>query len=192
MDVNESKQLTEQILNGDHVAFKTLIEKTQRLVNHIVFKMITNPTEQEDICQEVFIKVYQNLGRFQHNCRLSTWIGRIAYNHCLNMLEKKKVPLFSDISDSDETLDSLPGEYLSPADFTESNDVFRRVRSEIDLLPAHYRTALTLYHLDEMTYDEIGKVLRVPGGTVKSYLFRGRRLLRERLLLKYEREELCA
>ena len=192
MDVIESKKLTEQILSGDQAAFKTLVEKTARLVNHIVYKMIANRTEQEDVCQEVFIKVYQNLDRFQHNCRLSTWIGRITYNHCLNILQKRKTVLFSDISGPDETLDSLPGDYLSPADFTESNDLFRRVKSEIDLLPAHYRTALTLYHLDELTYDEIGKILKVPGGTVKSYLFRGRRLLRERLLLKYEREELCA
>ncbi|MDD3731276.1 MAG: sigma-70 family RNA polymerase sigma factor [candidate division Zixibacteria bacterium] len=60
-----------------------------RLVNHVVFKMVSNDCDREDICQDVFIKAYQNLGSFKFDAKLSTWLARIAYNTCLNHLEKK-------------------------------------------------------------------------------------------------------
>ena len=101
--MTDQKLLVDRILAGDQSAFKTLINQYQRLVTHFVFRMIPSAADREDICQEVFMKAYQHLERFRFDSSLSTWIGRIAYNTCLNFLEKKKLPLYDDLSDEDKT-----------------------------------------------------------------------------------------
>src|SRR4030042_4444550 len=90
----DTKLQIERILAGDRVVFKTLVEDYQRLVSHIVFRMVSVKEDREDICQDVFLRIYQNLGDFRSESELSTWIARIAYNACLNHLDKRKlVPL---------------------------------------------------------------------------------------------------
>ena len=89
--MTDQKTLVDNILAGDQNAFKTLIGQYQRLVTHFVFRMVPSQADREDICQEVFVKIYQHLDRFRFDSSLSTWIGRIAYNTCLNHLEKKKL-----------------------------------------------------------------------------------------------------
>ncbi len=180
----------ERILTGDHKAFEAFVKRYQRLVSHIVFRMIPNDEDRRDICQDVFIKIHQSLGSFRHESKLSTWIGRVAYNRCLNYLEKKKVPLYEDLCREGETVDSVIGSAIRPDEYAEDQDRSARLRHEIAGLPAQFRTIVTLYHLDEMTYPEIGDIMKLPEGTVKSYLFRARKLLKEKLLAKYQLEEL--
>jgi RNA polymerase sigma-70 factor (ECF subfamily) len=186
----ESRQLINRIKSGDHSAFQTLIETYQRLVSHIVFRAIPNASDREDICQDVFLKVYQNIGGFRFESKVSTWIARIAYNTCINYLQKKKVPLFDDHAFEDETLDSVSGQSQLPDAIAEGKDTASRLQTEIEALDVRYRTILTLYHLDEMSYSEIGKIMNLPEGSVKSYLFRARKRLRKKLLIQYQREEL--
>ncbi len=81
-------------------------------------------------------------------------------------------------------------EETSPDDFIEDQDLSSRLQSEIMKLPVQFRAILTLYHLDEMSYAEIAKITGLPDGTVKSYLFRARKLLKEKLIAKYQQEEL--
>ncbi len=180
----------ERILAGDHKAFEAFVERYQRLVSHIVFRIIPNDEDRRDICQDVFIKIHRSLGSFRHESKLSTWIGRVAYNRCLNYLEKKKLPLYEDLCQEGETVDSVIGSAVRPDEYTENRDRSARLCHEIAGLPAQFRTIVTLYHLDEMTYHEIGDIMKLPEGTVKSYLFRARKLLKERLLAKYQPEEL--
>lgn len=184
------KVLVEKILSGDTEEFRILIEEYQRLVSHVVFRMIPKQADQEDICQDVFIQVYQNLGNFKFESKLSTWIARIAYNRCINYLEKKKTPLFDDLSPDEESFETQSEDSIAPDTFSEHHDRSSRLQVEIDKLPIQYRTILTLYHLDEMKYHEIAKILELPEGTVKSYLFRARKLLKQRLTAKYQPEEL--
>ncbi len=186
MGLDNDKLLIQRVLEGDQSAFRELFQNYRKLVNHIVYKMIPNITEREDICQDVFVKVYQNLGGFHFNAKLSTWIGRIAYNRCLTFLEKKKAVLYEDISAENETIDNIPSSLMNPEKVVEQIDLSERIRNEIDSLPMQYKTIITLYHLDELKYDEIAKIMKLPEGTVKSYLFRGRKLLKDRLMLKYE------
>ena len=188
--MKNQKVLVEKILSGNTEEFKTIVQKYQRLVCHIVFRMIHKQEEREDICQEVFIQVYQNLGNFKFESKLSTWIARIAYNRCINYLEKKKIPLFDDLSPAKESIETQSGDSFAPDTFTEHQDRSSRLQVEIDKLPVQFRTILTLYHLDEMKYHEIGEILELPEGTVKSYLFRARKLLKQRLTAKYKPEEL--
>lgn len=186
----DTKPLIEKSLAGDRNAFKALIEANQRLVMHVVYKMVSNHSDVEDICQDVFVKVYQNLSNFQFNSKLSTWIAKIAFNTTINFLEKKKVPLFDDFSPEDVTLDHLSGNGTLPDEFSEQGELSGILQDQIDHLPVQFRTILTLYHLDEMSYKEIGGIMDLPEGTVKSYLFRARKLLKDSLLSKYEEKEL--
>ncbi len=199
----EDRAVVNNILSGDLNAFETIVKENQKLVAHVVFKMVTHATDREEICQDVFIKVYENLKSFEFNSKLSTWIARIAYNTCLNHLQKKKLPLYEDLS-----TDNDDGEIREPVSAGFSETIWSGVKNpeqkmmdrqtseflkkEIEALPVQYRTIVTLYHMDDMSYQEIGQALQIPEGTVKSYLFRARKLLKERLLGKYREEELIS
>jgi RNA polymerase sigma-70 factor (ECF subfamily) len=182
----------EQILAGDPNAFKRLVKDHERLVGQVVFRMISNVTDREDICQDIFVKVYQNLKGFRFNSKLSTWIARIAFTTCLNYLDKKKVPLYEDCAPEGRTIDDCYGEATSPEQWAGGRQASVKVCEEIDQLPVIYGTILSLFHLQDMSYSEISSVLAMPDGTVKSYLFRARKMLKERLRSKYNLEELCA
>ncbi len=188
--MKNSKVLVEKILSGKTEEFSALIGEYQRLVSHIVFRMIPKQADREDICQDVFIQIYQNLGNFKFEAKLSTWIARIAYNRCVNYLEKKKTPLFDDLSAEEESIETQSEISIAPHIFTEQQDRSSRLQIEINKLPIQYRTILTLYHLDEMKYNEITEITGLPEGTVKNYLFRARKQLKERLMKKYVVEEL--
>jgi RNA polymerase sigma factor (sigma-70 family) len=180
------------IKSGDSTAFATIVDEYKKLVAHIVFRMINNTHIREDLCQDVFLKVYQNLKNFQFQSKLSTWIATIAYNRCINYLEKKKVPLLEDNIAAEKTINDFSIEANLPDAEIIKEDVSNRIHKAMDKLPIKYKTALTLYHLDEMKYDEIGNIMNVPEGTVKSYLFRGRKLLKNILAVRYAKEELLS
>jgi len=193
------KELIEKIVAGDAPAFRVLVESYQRLVCHVVFRMVANEADREELCQEVFVKVFQHLKNFNFQSKLSTWIARIAYNTCVNYLKKKKTPLYDDLAGMEADspgdravsfIESVPGELPMPDEFTMDREIRLFLHEAISELPPQYRAILTLYHLDEMSYKEIGEIINLPEGTVKSYLFRARKLLKERMLEKYSAEEL--
>lgn len=189
----DNKELIAEILGGNQRAFQTFMEQYQRLVAHIVFRMVPNRTDREDLCQDVFIKVYRNLGGFQFGSKVSTWIARIAYNTCVNYLQKKKIPLLDDLKNKDDGRDALEttaADTTSVDEAMATTDLFRRVQAEMEHLPPQYRALLTLYHLDEMAYEEIVEVTGLPMGTVKNYLYRARRMLKDRLAKKYRTEDI--
>ncbi|MFH1942919.1 MAG: RNA polymerase sigma factor [bacterium] len=188
--MTETRALIASIKAGNTAAYQSFIEKYKRLVIHIVFRMVSNATDREDLCQDVFVKVYQHLNAFRYQAKVSTWIAKIAYNTCINHLQKKKIPLFDDRTPETESLENVTGNHALPDLFVEDQDVASRLQGEINRLDIRYRTILTLYHLEEMSYAEIGKIMDMPEGTVKSHLFRARKQLKEKLLSKYRIEEL--
>ena len=188
--MTDDKALAAKILAGDRGAFRTLVERYQRLVSHIVFRMIPNDTDREDVCQEVFIKVYENLSGFRFESKISTWIAKIAYNTSVSYLEKMKTHLYDSISSENEPLLELSDNNILPDEYAEARDLSLRLAREIDRLPVLCGTILSLYHLEGMSYNEIRQIMQLPEGTVKSYLFRARKLLKKRLSISYQREEL--
>jgi len=186
--VDDKTSIVRKIVAGDKRAFRLLVDEYQRLVNHIAFRMVSNPGDREDICQDIFMRVYQNLAGFRHDSRLSTWIARIAYNCCIDYLNKNNIPFIDE--EFDETISNMPGGSITPEQQLYKSDISNLLQKEIGLLPVKFRAIITLYHLDEMSYAEIGDIMSMPEGTVKNYLFRARRLLRDRLMLKYGEEEL--
>ncbi|MBC7186000.1 MAG: sigma-70 family RNA polymerase sigma factor [Calditrichaeota bacterium] len=179
-----------RVLAGDRQAFCQLVKEFEGLVGHIVFRMIKEPEERQDLCQEVFLRVYRHLPEFRGDCKLSTWIAQIVYNSCLNWLQKKRPQLYDGDGADGLSLDELPGSHPSPEEAATRQDLRERLEREIMGLAVPYRTVLTLYHVEDMSYEEIGRVTGLPQGTVKSYLFRARKQLKDRLLAHYEREEL--
>jgi len=195
--LEKDRVLIKKILRGNLKAFHHLIELHQRLVAHIVYRMVTVTEDQEEICQEVFIKVYQNLSKFKFESKLSTWIGRIAYTTTLNYIRKERIPLLDDINIQTEKDSGIEGvdrlallksESPTPEAVMESLDRNRFIHKQVEKLPAPFRTILTLFHLEEMSYQEIGEILNMPEGTVKSYLYRGRKKLKEILAKELQGE----
>lgn len=186
--MTDEQKLIQDILEGNKKAFSELIDKYKRLVSHIVYKIVKTNEDRQDLCQDIFIKVYQNLESFKGDCKLSSWIGRIAYNASLNYLGKKKPELWDDIS-PEMSLDTLPNSSTLLDEEIANTDMVAKISEEIHSLPAPYNVIVALYHLDDMSYQEIAEITGLPDGTVKSYLFRARRLLRERLSKKYWKEE---
>jgi RNA polymerase sigma-70 factor (ECF subfamily) len=192
------RELVQQVLDGDREAFLTFIDRYERLVKHVVFRMVDDERDREELCQDVFMRAYRYLDGFRFESKLSTWLARIARNTCLNHLEKKEVPLYADHAPSpdDESPDARaalnriedPDENVATA--ASEREQRAVVREGIKALPEHYRTALTLYHLEGMSVSQISDVMDNPEGTVKSHLYRGREKLKDWLLDRYSQEEL--
>ncbi|MFB6099135.1 MAG: RNA polymerase sigma factor, partial [Salinibacter sp.] len=196
-DIDE-RELVERILDGDREAFLTFIDQYERLVKHVVYRMVDDDRDREELCQDVFVRAHRYLDGFRFESKLSTWLARIARNTCLNHLEKKEVPLYADEAPSpdDETPDArtalnrVPDPDEDVAETTAGRERREVVREGIDSLAEHYRTALTLYHLEGMSVSQISEVMDNPEGTVKSHLYRGRKKLKDWLLDRYQREEI--
>ncbi len=173
-------ELVKQILNGNNNAFRYLVANHQRLVLHVVGRIIQQPDEVEDICQEVFIKVFQKMKKFRGDSRLSTWIATIAYNTSITHLRKT-------MRRGEHSYDDNPGLIAMEKDteanqkIVEKDEAKSYLMREIKALPVNYRTVLTLYHLEEFSYKEIEEITGMPEGTIKSYLSRARKLLRGKL-----------
>lgn len=194
------RELVEQVLDGDREAFLGFIERYERLVKHVVFRMVDDVQDREELCQDVFVRAYRYLDGFRFESKLSTWLARIARNTCLNHLEKKEIPLYADEAPSTDddppdarvALNRIEDPDRNVAETAIDREQREFVREGIKALPEHYRTALTLYHLEEMSVSQISEVMDNPEGTVKSHLYRGRKKLKDWLLDRYSQEELTS
>ncbi len=183
--------LVRAVASGNTEAFKKLVHQYERLVCSIVFKMIGQKEDREDICQEVFIKVYDKLPHFRFQSKLSTWIGNIAFNHTVNFLKKKKLVLLEDLNgsktDSDEEyFTEIPFE-AKDADMMPDELLFNKEKKEllgqrIESLPVIQKTILQLFHWEEMSLEEIAITTALPVNTVKSHLFRARKTLKNEMV----------
>ncbi len=196
-DNSTDKYLVDKVLRGDTKAFEIIIKNTKGLVAQIVFKMIYNPEDRKDLAQDVFLKAFKDLSGFRFQSKLSTWIGQITYNTCLNYLEKKKLVLIKDDENDthEENLETINKTINTDLTNMTESLIFKKelsdiLKFEIEMLSPIYKTLITLYHNEELTYEEIAQITELPEGTVKNYLFRARKVLKERLLLKHKREEL--
>jgi RNA polymerase sigma-70 factor (ECF subfamily) len=192
----EDKHLVHKVLSGDNRSFGLIIKNTERLVTQIVFKLIPNPEDRKDMVQEIYLKVYKKLPDFGFQSKLSTWIAQISYNTSLDYLRKKKLVLpdavYDADSSTDDTLDALNLQLnrVTKDDCMLRKDLAGILQTEINRLPALYKTLITLYHNEELSYAEIGQITGLPEGTVKSYLYRARKTLQQNLLLTYKKEDL--
>ena len=187
MSFNNETKVTEEnlvhsVIQGNTLAFGMIIKNTEGLVAQIVFRMLSNPEDRKDIIQEIYLKVFKSLPEFKFRSKLSTWIAKIAYTTCVNYLEKDQLVL--DDSPHDRVDDGEPAEHIFKKELSAILTV------ELEKLEPLYRTIVILYHQEELSYLDIAQVTGLPVGTVKSYLFRARKKLKENILAQYKQEEL--
>ena len=174
----DDKEVVSGILAGDARAFRQLVEQHQRLVFCMINRLVADPTVQEDLCQDIFLKVYKNIHRFSFRSKLSTWIARIAYLSAVN--EVKRRQRHSRLSYRVEVPDLPSGDH-TPEDLLTGKEGAAWLHVLIRELPLHYQTVLNLYHLNEFSIPEISEITGMPEGSIKSYLYRARQLLKTRI-----------
>jgi len=176
----QESNLIDQVKKGNTNAFRYIVANQQKLVFHIVGRIVVDRDEIQDVCQEVFIKVYQRINEFRGESRFSTWIASIAYHQCLNHLRKKR--RLNEVNfEEDASFDWLKTDE-SPDRIFENNETKKVLKAVVENLPLAYRTVITLFYLEEFSYAEIEQITGMPEGTIKSNLFRARAILKEKLM----------
>jgi len=177
-------QLVEAFRKGDEKAFEEIVRRYQRQVANIIYLTLGNREEVDDLSQEVFIRVYRSLGRFQFDASLYSWIYRIVVNLCIDEVRRKKIRKAVSLEFFTER--RLEGEKRSKEHATASDDMLKEEKKRIivdalqRLSPVH-RTVIVLREYEDMSYEEIAKTLHISAQAVKSRIFRAREELRKSL-----------
>ena len=172
---------------GDQDAFAQLVQRHQRRVFNLVFRMVQQYEEANEVTQETFLAAWQGLPSFRGDAHFSTWLYRIAYNCALKQLEQRKrdTALQAVVQSEHLVAQANSDERIDAA--LEASTRRELISEQLSHLPAKYRIVLVLRHLQEMTYEEMAEILTMPIGTIKTHLFRARNLLKERLEM-FDRE----
>jgi RNA polymerase sigma-70 factor, ECF subfamily len=181
------EELVRTVLGGDRERFAEIVERYQsRLVNYL-FRLVRNSDDAHDLAQEVFVRVYQALDRFDPSYRFSTWLFRVAQNAAIDQIRRRRFrlvpigPVEDDGSGTPRREIELEDDQPSALDSLEQKEREAEVRAAIDTLPWEYRELILLRHYGELAYDEIAETKSMPLGTVKNKLFRARQMLKGRL-----------
>jgi RNA polymerase sigma-70 factor (ECF subfamily) len=167
-------------LDGDQAAFDRLVGRYHRGIYNMIYRMLGNAEDASDLTQETFLRAYTRLETYHLGRSFLAWIRRIAANLCIDHLRQRGQPTLSldeRLESGLEQADDSPGS--SPAQATEMAEDSRRVLAAVQQLPPKQRTVLIMRHIEGMTLEEIAGALRLPLGTVKVNLFRGRQAVRK-------------
>jgi RNA polymerase sigma factor (sigma-70 family) len=173
--------LIRQVLDGDPEPFARIVRQYQNLVASVAYRMGVRHGSIEDVVSEVFMKVYTKLHQYDGRYALSSWIYRIATNHVLDDIRRRKREgqvALDDVAEPSDPRMNVAGE----SELTERD---RLVRDAMTELPPDYQRVLALKHFEELPVDTIAEVLEIPEGTVKIRLMRGRQRLRKILEARY-------
>ncbi len=177
----KDQRLVQLARRGDQKAFEELLNQYRNLVYHVMYRMVQNPQEAEDLTQEAFMKAFHAIHSFNETFAFSTWLMKIATNNCIDFLRKKKLKTFSidqPIQYKDEKIRvDLPDKEPTPEKRLLEQERKRLLQEAIESLPTLYRTVILLRHQEEKSYEEIAELLNIPIGTVKARLFRAREML---------------
>jgi len=183
MTINDDQIIINQIINGDSKAFAVLVDRYKDLVFTLALRMMKHREEAEEVSQDTFIKVFKSINKFKGDSKFSTWIYRVAYNTCLDRLKKYKkeerlVPIDEFTAHQVKSLDNA-------LDMMEKQERKQAIQDCLQLLPSDDCALLTLYYFEELSLEEISKVVNLTANNVKVKLFRSRKklttILREKL-----------
>jgi len=162
-------------------AFERLVREHQGLCWHIIQRMVRNPEDTRELCQDTFLRVHQCLHQYRGESALKSWIGRVAYTIALRHLQHKRIPLAEAHDDDGAPLvETVADDFDLEAAWADA-ETAQQLHRAIEALPPLQRTVLTLYYLEENTIPEIAHITGLASGTIKSHLFRSRLRLREAL-----------
>ena len=193
MNGSNDNELINKTLEGDEYSFSLLVDRHKDFVVSMAVRILQNEQLAEEVAQDSFLKAYKALRSFERKSKFSTWLYRITYNVALNVLKKEN-------RTRDFFSDEEPEKYLdipiskqninSTLDMAEHNNTGQIVRECIAKLPPKFASIITMFHLNQMKYEEISELMDLPIGTVKSHIHRGRALLKKFILENYEKQEL--
>lgn len=171
---DEDLMIVAQVVSGKKELFRMLIKRHERAVFGMGRSFFHNTEDASDFVQEVFLKVFSNLSRFEGNSRFSTWLYKIAYNTAINSVTRKK-----------DYQSLVENEIVSERD-TPERILLRKlareaVREAIKELPERFRVCVDLFFFYDRSYQEIEAITGFPVNTVKSHVFRAKKILREKL-----------
>ncbi len=176
---SDDQALVRAVLERVPGAFERLVRQYQRLCWHIIDRMVRQPDDTQELCQEVFLRVHQTLHQYRGESLLKSWIAQVAYSVGKRHLERKRIPIVEpDASDAHALLVEQVGDGHDLEAAMADKEIARHLHDALDRLPPLQRTLLTLYHLEELPIGEVAKVTGLAEGTIKSHLFRSRKLLR--------------
>ena len=181
---HDDASVIRRCLEGDERAYRDLVQRFQRPVYSVAFRMIRSAEDAEDITQETFVRVFRSLSRYDPTRSFEAWIFTITTRLCIDLMRRRRVrPISLTQSDpesgEDRTLD-IEDTALKPDETTAHAEEEQHTRELIDALPAHYRIVVMLRHQQDLSYEEIAETLKLPLGTVKARIHRARALLKNR------------
>jgi RNA polymerase sigma-70 factor (ECF subfamily) len=188
-DPKESKFI-ERLMARDERAFNELVELYGERVYRLLYRMLARREEAEDMAQEVFVQVFKSIDQFRGDAKLGTWIYRIAINLTKNRVRYLSRRRGSGEDELEPLAERAPlgegkgvttGDLPRPDHMVEGYQVEAIVKRCIALLEPEFREVLVLRDVEDLTYDEIVEIMRVPEGTVKSRLHRARAMLKEKV-----------
>jgi len=164
------------------------MDKYHDAIFNFIYRMVRDREQVEDLTQEAFIKAFGSLKSFNEEFAFSTWLYKIATNNCIDYIRKKKLQMFSidkpiESKDSDFAFE-LPDDSFEADKELISDQRATMLNEAIEQLPEKYRLVIRLRHVEERSYEEISKMLKLPIGTVKAHIFRARELLYKQLRSK--------
>jgi RNA polymerase sigma-70 factor (ECF subfamily) len=175
--------------NGDRKAFAEIVMRYQKKIMKLGFRMLNQRQEAEDVAQETFLKVFNNLQRYDVKQKFSTWIYRIATNLCIDRLRRRREQISLDSSnvsqtgeyDNQELQAKITNRWQNPENQLILAELQDHVQKAVQELPDKYRLAIVLRYMQELSLQEISDILEIPVATVKTRIHRGREVLRKKL-----------
>jgi RNA polymerase sigma-70 factor (ECF subfamily) len=168
---------------GDTLAFNRLVLKWERTIYNVSLRMLQDHDEAEEATQEVFLSAFRNIRRFRQDARFSTWLYRIAMNHCISRARRRPPGTFVPLHEQAE--EAVPAPQLRVGETQEGEllgkESRRRVRTALAFLPPEQRAVVELKFFQERTFEDIAAILETPLSTVKSRLYAALDSLKTRL-----------
>jgi RNA polymerase sigma-70 factor (ECF subfamily) len=180
---SSDEALVKQFLRGDVAAFTELVTRYTPPIFNLAFRLTDDPAEAENVTQETLLRAYAALPRSRTDLAFKPWLFQIAVNVCRDLARKKRPAAFSELETADDPSpeESIKDEAPLPLDQLEERDLERALARAVAGLPDIYRAVITLRYTEELAYDEIAGVLKLPVNTVRTHLFRAKALLRKAL-----------
>jgi len=188
MKDSEIKQSVRQCLQGNTDAFGPVVRRYRQSIHSLCRHYLGTPQDAEDAAADVFIKAYRRLAAYDPGYAFSTWLYRIAVNHCIALLRRRKLETAHLAGEAEK-----PGagmDYRAPEAMFFEDVTQELYRQALAKLPDHYRTALLLKYQQDLSYKEISGIMEVPVNTVGSLILRGKTILKETLLETLKKNEL--
>jgi RNA polymerase sigma factor (sigma-70 family) len=179
-DREADRALVADVLAQKPGSFERLVKQYQGLCFHVIQRMVRQPDDTRELCQDAFLRVHRYLHQYRGESSLQGWIGQVAYSVAKRHLERKRIPLQeAGTADEHQSLLENVGDAFDLEGAVADDESARCLHAAIETLPPMQRTLLTLYHLDEMPIGEIAAMTGLAEGTIKSHLVRSRQRLRQ-------------